>query len=471
MPRILIVEDERILAKNLQEELRSCGHEVRVAHTGKEAVEQTPLFLPDVIILDVRLPDADGIKLLPTLKSELPSASVVVVTAYGSERIAVEAMKAGAREYLTKPIDMDELGLVIERLVEQQQVSDNLMFLRSREEQSSGLDRMIGDSDAIRHVKETIRRITRAEVLALPDPPTVLITGETGTGKDLVARAIHYHGPRRNKPFIHVNCGAVPSSLFESELFGHLRGAFTSASQAKKGLFEVAQGGTIFLDEIGNIEAELQSKLLHAIEHHEIRPIGGTQTRPVNIHIITATNRDLAAAVEASEFRRDLYHRLRVLTVHLPPLRDRGADIVGLAVHFVEIHCRRFGLPAKTLSVEALDVLLKHEWRGNVRELSHLIESSVLQAEGDVIEAGDLPLTVEPHKTDLSLSFGNGRTIVMDFDGDHPTLEEVERTILTAALEHARHNVSRAARLLGLTRDAMRYRLSLKPSETAAHED
>ncbi|MFO0974147.1 MAG: sigma-54 dependent transcriptional regulator [Phycisphaerae bacterium] len=469
MPRILIVEDERILAKNFRDKLRAAGHDASVSHSAEEALSVCGKLMPDVVVLDLRLPDADGLQLLPRLRIESPSTAVIVVTAHGSERIAVDAMKAGAAEYLSKPVDLDELLIVVNRAVEQQQLRDSLSFLRGREEEDSGLERIVGDSAATRNLKETLRRLTRADILSLPNPPTVLITGETGSGKDLAARAIHYHGPRAKKPFIHVNCTALPDTLVESELFGHVRGAFTSASQAKRGLFEVAHGGTIFLDEIGNMALEMQSKLLQVLESRVIRPVGGTDSRPIDVHIIAATNRDLERAVAAEEFRRDLYHRLRVLQVHLPPLRERTEDILPLAKHFLRLHCQRFGLALKSLADDAAAALARCEWRGNVRELSHVVESVVLQVDGAVIQAEDLKL--EPASAPgahLQLSLPGGRLIEIDFDRGEPKLEEIELTILQAAFEHTRHNLSQAARSLGITREALRYRLN-KYSEAVQH--
>ena len=462
MARVLIVEDEKILAKNFEAKLASGGHAVRVAHNGATARTASAEFLPEIILLDIRLPDSDGLKLLPKLKAECPFANVIVMTAHGNERVAVGAMKAGACEYLTKPIDLDELQIVVQRTERHQQLSDTLSFIRGQEKEESGLDHMIGESQAVRGLKETIRRFTRGEALALADPPTVLITGETGTGKDLAAQAIHYQGPRSAHPFIHVNCTALPATLFESELFGHVRGAFTSAISAKRGLFEVAHGGTIFLDEIGHLDADVQAKLLHAIENREIRAVGGTDTRSINVHIIAATNRDLEAAVEKGDFRRDLFHRLHVIHVHLPPLRDREDDVILLASHFLAHHCKRFGIPARRFSQSALDLMRGYRWRGNIRELSHTIESCLLQSAGETIEADDLRLssgeTIE--QGGFAVELTNGRKIVMDFERQRPTLDEVEHAILVAAYEHTGQNLSRAARILGITREALRYRLN-----------
>jgi len=459
MSTILIVEDERVLAKNIREKLTAHGFETHVAHSGTEALAVASRAAPDIAVLDLRLPDGDGLTLLPRLRAETGISYFIVVTAHGNERVAVEAMKAGAFEYLSKPVDLEELLIVVGRAIEHQQLSDNLRFLRSREEQCSGLDQIIGESDATRSLKETLRRLTRNDVLALPDPPTVLITGETGTGKDLVARAIHYLGPRRTRPFIHVNCTALPASLFESEIFGHLRGSFTGASQTKRGLFEVAHGGTIFLDEIGHLAPEMQAKLLMAIERREIRPVGATDVRAIDVHVIAATNRDLRAAVDQGLFRDDLYHRLRVVEIALKPLRQRTDDLPPLVAHFLASHSRRFGLPHKTLTSEALGGIMQYAWPGNVRELGHVIESTVLQTEGDTIRLGDLRLPPSQTASGLQVEMPRGRTIRLDFEKGEPRLDEVEQAILSAAFEFTGQNLSRAARILGITREALRYRL------------
>lgn len=461
MSQVLIVEDEVILAKNLRSKLQAHGHTATVVHTGGGAVKAFSKSVPDVVLLDVRLPDIDGISLLPTLKAELPATSFIILTAHGNERIAVDAMKAGAAEYLAKPVDLDELLMVVDRTVEQQQISENLSFLRTQEEQRSGLNQILGESAATLSLKETIRKLTRSSAIALTDPPIVLITGETGTGKDLAARAIHYEGPRRAKPFIQLNCTAVPATLFESELFGHVSGAFTSAAKAKRGLFEVAQGGTLFLDEIGHMSQEMQAKLLHAIEHREIRPVGATENRSINVHIVAATNRNLREAVESGEFRRDLYHRLRVIEIRLAPLRDRPEDIVPLAEHFLATSCRRFGTVTKQLSDEAMTAVRRHRWPGNVRELHHILESAVLQSTEQTIRAGDLRMD-DSGAVDggYTVELTNGNSIVLDFNNGGPTLEEVEQTILQAAFDHWDQNLSRAARCLGITREALRYRLN-----------
>lgn len=466
MSRILVIEDEPLLASNIQEKLQASGHEAYVAHSCRDALAAAERLCPDVIVLDLRLPDGDGLDILPKLKADSAATNVIVVTAHGNERIAVDAMKAGAFEYLTKPVRLDELALVVARAAEHRRITDNLAYLRTREEARSSLDRIVGESAPIRDIKKAIRRLVETEALRLSNPPTVLLTGETGTGKDLAARAIHYNGPRYDRPFIHVNCTALPASLFESELFGHLRGSFTSASHAKRGLFEVAEGGTLFLDEIGHLQLDMQAKLLHAIENREIRPVGATDTRAIDVHVIAATNKDLTEAVEAGEFRRDLYHRLRVIEIHLPPLRERTEDLPLLTEHLISMHARRFGVEPKHWTSGALALMQLHAWPGNVRELSHLIESCLLQLEETVITERNLPLTVDRSGRGVRIEGPRGLVIDLNFDGDCPTLEEVERSILQAAFEHTGHNLTGAARILGITREAFRYRLNRSAEKT-----
>lgn len=471
MPQVLIVEDELVLAKNLRSKLAAHGHDVSVVHSGEEALKVFSKRVPDVVLIDIGLPGIDGITLLPKLRTESPSTGFIIMTAHGSERVAVEAMKAGASEYLTKPIDLDELQIVVERVAAQQQMSDNLTYLRNKQRQSSGLDRIVGESSQTIRLKETIQRLTRSNVLGLPDPPTVLITGETGCGKDLVARAIHYDGSRGAKPFIHVNCTAVPATLFESELFGHVSGAFTSASKAKRGLFEVAENGTIFLDEIGHLNLEMQAKLLQVIEHRQIRPVGATDSHSINVHMIAATNRNLHEAVASGEFRPDLYHRLRVVEIRLAPLRDRRDDIPLLAEHFLAMHAKRFALKGRSFSPGALDRLRNHDWPGNARELNHVIESALLQSDGPALQPGDLYIDDETAGANgqFHVALPGGQTLTLDFNNGGLTLDEVELAILRSAYEHWDQNLSRAARSLGLTREALRYRLN-KASQPAQEE-
>lgn len=459
MPRILVIEDERILAKNICDALNLGGHEAESATTGEEGLERVGEFAPDLILLDLRLPRMDGLEVLRTLRSRKISTPVIVVSAHGSIDAAVEAMKNQASDFLTKPLDLTALQMVVNRVLEHQRVVERLDYFRSRERADSGIGSILGTSSSIESVRQLIKRLVRTPAMASAYPPSVLILGETGTGKDLVARAIHYEGPRADNAFVRMNCTAVPDELFEAELFGHVKGAFTDARTSKKGLMEVADGGTLFLDEIGHMKLALQAKLLTSIEQKMIRPVGATSERPVNIHVIAATNRNLEQAIEAGEFRVDFYHRLRVITIEPAPLRERVEDVDVLAAHFLRLYGSRFGTRPKRISDEGMALLRAHRWPGNVRELSHAIESAVLMCDDDTLGPEHFQVPLGRPGSTLEMELPGGRSLVVDFEAGHPTLDEIENTILQAALEYTNHNASRAARILGLTREAVRYRL------------
>jgi len=457
--QVLIIEDEAMLARNLAQSLKLAGHTVQSVGSGEDGLALADTTAPDLILLDLRLPGIDGLDVLRELRQRGCAASVVVMTAYGSVDSAVEAMKAGASDYLTKPLDLHEVELVVEQVLAHRRVAANLEYFRRREEQSADLDAIIGDSPAIQSVKQFIRRIVSTPALASELAPPILLTGETGTGKDLVARAIHYAGPRRAAPFVHINCTALPEQLVEAELFGHVKGAFTDARGDKRGLIEVADGGTLYLDEIGHMAPSLQAKLLGVIEQRIIRPVGGTIERKIDIHIIAATNRDLQEAIHAELFRDDLYHRLRVLAIDLPPLRVRGGDIDQLADHFVRLYAGRFGLSVAGIGEDARALLRRHDWPGNVRELSHAIESAVLIADGPQIRCEHLNIQPPGVGAKLRVEMPGDQVMKIDFATGSLRLEDIEYQVIRAALEFSKHNVSRAARILGISRDAIRYRI------------
>ncbi len=462
LARIVIIEDEPVLGRNLRDSLEFAGHAVELAVTGEEGVERVLATEPDLVLLDLMLPQMSGMDVMHALKAHHVDSSIVMMTAHGDIETAVRAIKDGAEDFITKSGRLTELNLVLERVLRRRELEATLSYLRDRERGDSALDRVVGRSAAIGQIKTKIRRLAAGPAMQSEAPPTILITGETGTGKDLIARAIHYEGPRSARPFVYVNCTAIPSELFESELFGHVKGAFTDARTSKKGLFEVAQGGTIFLDEIGHLPLSNQAKLLAAIEKKSIRPVGATTERGVDVHVIAATNRDLHAAIAAGEFRQDLYHRLCVVTIEIPPLRQRDDDIEDLTLYFVAEFAQRAGVDVRGVTPDALAALRAYDWPGNVRELSHVVESIVLMLDGDYIRREHLPIRPVADPGGVAVRVGGQDLIELDFAAGQPTLEEVEQRIIQAALEYAKHNVSRAARILGITRDALRYRVQKK---------
>ncbi len=461
MAHILVVEDEQILAKNLADALRYAGHDVSVHGSAEPVADKLDEINPDLALVDLRLPGMSGLDLLHQWRAKGARTPVCIMTAHGNIETAVEAMKAGADDFLTKPIDLKELALVVAKLLQHQRVVDSLDYFKSRERATSGVATLLGPSPQMEEIRGKVTRLARSTAIAGEFPPSVLITGETGTGKDLLARAIHYEGPRAAMPFVHVNCTAVPDELFEAELFGHVKGAFTSAQSTKKGLMEIADGGTIFFDEIGHMKTSLQSKLLTALEHRTLRPVGGTKERKVNVHVISATNRDLQTAIDIGEFRSDLFHRLRVVPIEMPPLRGRAEDIKLLALYFLDMYRSRFGSLADRLCEEAMEMLQEHDWPGNVRELSHLMENVVLMSDSAVIQPQHLPLTPARTQAKMELELQpSAQRLVIDFDSGKPVLEDLEYQVIKAALEYSGRNLSRAARMLGITRDAVRYRVN-----------
>ncbi len=459
MAQILIIEDEQILARNIRDALQYAGHEAQAVGTGEEGLEHLRTSSVDLVILDLRLPKMDGMDVLRTLRSQQNDVPIIIMTAHGTIDTAVEAMKCGANDFLTKPLDLKALQMLADRVLNHQRVVENLDYFRNRERADSGVETILGVSPHIESVRSRIRKLVASPALASEFPPSILITGETGTGKDLVARAIHYEGPRRDAPFVQVNCTALPETLFESELFGHVKGAFTGAQGSKKGLMEVANGGTIFFDEIGHLKPALQAKLLTAIEQKKIRPVGGTAERSVDVLVISATNRDLDAAIKAGEFREDLFHRLRVIPLHLISLRERPEDIELLARHFVALHAKRCGLPVTGISDEAMELVVQYDWPGNVRELSHALESAVYMCDHPLIAPDHLQIRARPKVATTEVALPGSGTITVDFNRGGPVLEDLEHEVLEAALTCAGRNLSRAARMLGITREAVRYRL------------
>jgi len=442
---VLIVDDEQSLARSAKAFLADHGYEAEVAGTGEQALDLLAALQPDVVFADVRLPGMSGLDLLKRIHAFDPVIPVVMLTAYGSIEGAVEAVKLGAFDYVKKPVDLEELKLLADRARETRLLKQELSYYRRRATTDVGFEGLVGESRAVQAVLERAR-----QVAALDETPPVLLTGETGTGKGLLARAIHAAGPRATKPFIEVNCTALPATLMEAELFGHERGAFTDAKESKAGLVEAAEGGFFFLDEIGDVDLAVQGKLLRVIEERAVRRVGSVRERKVDVRIMAATNRDLERAVGEERFRKDLYFRLAVIVLEVPPLRERGEDALLLTEHFLREFNAKYGKVVRDLSAAARDLLLSYPWPGNVRELSHVIERAVLWSRGPTLDVEHLSLTRPVAASD----HGDAAKPV-----DPATLPQWERTLIEQALRDAGGNQTKAAQRLGISRDTLRYRL------------
>lgn len=460
MLSVLIIEDEVVLAKNITTYLRRLNHEVKHAETGEVGLNLVEAERPDVVILDYNLPGMDGLELASKIHSIDSTIKTIMVTGQGSEQLAVDAMKAGAYDYLTKPLVLGKLKVVLDKIIGEARIGEELNYYRKKEAGEGGIEQLIGESTPMLLLKGLIAQVVEAErCLTDAEPPAVLVTGETGSGKELVARALHFAGPRRTKPFIEMNCSSIPTSLLEAELFGYERGAFTDAKERKLGLIEAAEGGTLFLDEIGEIDLALQAKLLKLLEDKRVRRLGSVRENKVDVRIVTATNRNLEQQIRDGKFRADLYFRLRIVQLEVPPLRTRSTDIILLAEHFLAMHRTRYGKPNLHFSPDVLATFSAYPWPGNVRELRNAIEQSVILARSDQLRPSDLTFS-----SDLSVTADVpiATAIPLPTTTIPPgglSLTEVERSMLVQALERSGGNVSKAARLLGVSRDTLRYRI------------
>lgn len=446
MGKILIVDDEKGIREIFSLLLKERGHTVREASSGEEALTIIPLFSPDLLLLDMNLPGISGIDLLERVKRESPKTSVIIMTAFGSIRSAVEATRLGAYDYLEKPVDNDELLLLIARALEVKELNRRVEELQERLTEPVSLKRIVGVGPKMQSIFQALEKVARVD-------GTVLITGESGTGKELVARAIHHSSLRREGPFVVVNCGAIPRELVESEFFGHTKGAFTDARNDKPGKFELAQGGTLFLDEVGDLASDAQVKLLRALGEREITRIGGTKTIPVDVRVIAATNKTLHNEVREGRFREDLYWRLAVLSLHLPPLRERPEEIAPLAQHFLEKYALPLGKQFRGISPRALDLLEGYRWPGNVRELESVIYEGMVFAEGDLLDGKDLPerlcATDSPSQEEILLR--------------SPLEEaawEAEASAIRNTLRATGGNRTKTAELLGISRKTLFNKMS-----------
>jgi two-component system, NtrC family, response regulator PilR len=451
--RILVVDDEESIREFFEIMLKREGYDVLTAPNGREGLEELKKGAFDLVISDIQMPEMSGLELLAKAKELDPEVVIIMITAFGSTETAVEAMKLGAYDYVQKPFKIDEVKIIIRQAIEKRSLTIENAQLKKELGTKYAFDNIIGGAPPMLRIYEMVKRVANTK-------SSVLITGESGTGKELIARAIHYNGPLKDKPFVTVNCGAIPENLMESEMFGHKKGSFTGAIADKKGLFEVANGGTIFLDELGELPLTMQVKLLRVIQEGTFKRVGGTEDIHVEVRIISATNKNLDMEVKTSKFREDLFYRLNVIQIHCPPLRERREDIVMLANHFLDKFSKILGINVKKISNEAMDVLKRYHYPGNVRELENIIERTVALEPGSAI----LPESLPRHLLEVQQPMGplDANKIEID-DKTGIDLEKLtsdfERTLLTKALQQTGGVKKKAAKLLSISFRSMRYRV------------
>jgi DNA-binding NtrC family response regulator len=448
---LLVIEDEQVLAKNIAKFFEKSGHLVEVAHDGAVGIQAAERVQPDVVIVDFQLPGMDGLEVIRVLRQYEDPARIIMVTGHASVTLAVDAMKAGSMDLLTKPVTLQSLKDAVDRALSERGERRALDYYRQRDARQASLDALVGTSAAMQSLRDLIRTASSVEPMDQSPAAPILVLGETGTGKELVARACHQTGARAKAPFIEINCAALPAHLIEGELFGFEKGAFTDAHARKIGLIEAADGGTLFLDEIGELDLALQAKLLRVLENFRVRRLGALADRQVNVRIVAATNRDLEAQVQDGRFRADLMYRLKVFQINIPPLRARTEDIAGLARYFLAQLANRYGRTELPLDDSALAALVSHDWPGNVRELRNVLERAVLLRRTGVLCAADFH---------LNSSVRTPQPIAHTLAPLEPmSLDALEREHLQQALRQCSGNVSKAALVLGISRDTLRYRM------------
>jgi DNA-binding NtrC family response regulator len=449
MSKILIVDDEKLICDMLRTELEKNNYEVTVVNNSKDAIKVIEHTNFDIVLLDLMLPKITGLDLLSLIKEKSPNTVVIIITAYGSAESAVKAMKLGAFDYITKPFSMEEMLVVIKKAEEYAKKLQEIDYYKKERGREFSLDAIIGSSKAIKDIKETIMRIAEADV------KVVLIQGESGVGKELIAKAIHGLSKRASSPFIAINCASVPETLLESELFGYEKGAFTDAKTTKEGLIDLADGGTLFLDEIGDMPTSIQAKLLRFLEERKVRRVGGLTDIPVDVQVIAATNKVLKKLVQEGKFREDLYYRIVVVPIYVPPLRERKEDIIDLAKHFIKHFNREFKKHVKGFSPIALKMIMQYDWPGNIRELRNVIERAMIFEEEDMIMVERLPAEIIASS---GKTYGSS-PLEIKIPPEGIDIEEVEKELIRQALLMTKGNQSKAARLLNIGVDAMRYRM------------
>jgi DNA-binding NtrC family response regulator len=446
-PRILVIDDELIVCESCQRILEEEGLEVEIALSGAEAFTKMKENPFDIVITDLKMPGMDGMEVLRAIRKEYPDTFVIMITGFSTVETAVEAMKLGAFDYIPKPFTPDEVSIVVKKAIEQKSLLLENIYLRQELSEKYGFQNIVGKSKKMQEIYRIIAKVA-------PTDSTVLINGQSGTGKELIARAIHFNSPRRDKQFVTVDCAVLSENLLESELFGHIRGSFTGAVTTKPGLFEVANGGTVFLDEIGNISLSIQAKLLRVLQEREFTPVGGTKAKKVDIRLIAATNKDLEKMIKEETFREDLYYRLNIVPIHLPPLRERLDDIPILSVHFLKKYSEEMGKTIKGFTPEAMERLIKYPWPGNVRELENVIQRTVVMIDEEMVRVEHLILPGqqerEPAESSVPLTSEELKEIKKQLR--EKAVEDIEKAFVTNALVRNEWNVTRAAEEVGMLR-------------------